>query len=169
MAKNVFDRLGMAATSYVRDERITGDLYTGYVTEFDELALAPYRDIIVAGAGSVFSSVNDMARYVAALLNDGANAAGRVLGADAFRELYSPQPTAMPEGPMQMGLAFIVTAIDEHRVVWHNGGWPGANSEMWLAPDDGFGVLAFTNTFSASASGRMDQFAQSLLGLVLAG
>lgn len=169
MAGHVFDPLGMTHTSYLPDDRASGDLYTGYVTEFDEVAPVAYRDIIVQGAGSVFSTTDDMARYVGALLNGGANATGRVLEARSLEEMWRVQKGPSPEGPMEMGLAFVLADHQGHPIVWHNGGWPGANSEMWLAPDDGWAVLAFTNTFTATGGSRLDQFAKTLLERIVSG
>jgi hypothetical protein len=47
-----------------------------------------------------------------------------------------------------MGLAFMLEELDGHRVAGHDGGWPGFVSALLVAPDDGVGVVAFTNTSS---------------------
>ncbi|HEY9653631.1 MAG TPA: hypothetical protein V6C95_23420 [Coleofasciculaceae cyanobacterium] len=62
-----------------------------------------------------------------------------------------------------MGLSFFLNWLDGHRIVQHGGGWPGFISSMMIAPDDGFGVVVFTNT-STSAPYKV---AQKLLRILL--
>jgi hypothetical protein len=50
-----------------------------------------------------------------------------------------------------MGLSFFLERIGEHRVAGHDGGWPGFISALLVAPDDGVGVVAFTNTTTEAA------------------
>jgi len=50
-----------------------------------------------------------------------------------------------------IGVAFDRYNLGEHRVIGHEGVLPGFNSQILLAPDDGTGVMAFTN----GASGAM--------------
>jgi hypothetical protein len=44
-----------------------------------------------------------------------------------------------------MGLAFFRVDLGGHRVVEHQGTIPGFDSQVILAPDDGVGLVAFTN------------------------
>jgi hypothetical protein len=57
-----------------------------------------------------------------------------------FEPHYQPDPR-IPG----MGLAFSRGYIGSHRFVEHEGILPGFNSQIFLAPDDGVGVMAFTN------------------------
>jgi len=49
---------------------------------------------------------------------------------------------------MNVGLYLVLTNFGDHRVIWHNGGWPGFVSSMWVAPDAKLGIVVFTNTSS---------------------
>ena len=121
------------------------------------------------GAGSVFSTPADMAKYVEAICGGGANHRGRVLDEDVFAEMLRPQEVNLPEavGTMRMGLAFLVNEMKGHRTAWHNGGWPGATSELSVAVDDGTGVLLFANAFSMLGAAPLDQLSRALLELVV--
>jgi Beta-lactamase len=44
-----------------------------------------------------------------------------------------------------IGLAFFRANVGGHLAVEHHGILPGFNSQIWVAPDDGVGVMAFTN------------------------
>jgi hypothetical protein len=85
-----------------------------------------------------------MARYLAALLGGGTNASGTVLRPATLAEMFGAQYSPDPRIP-GMGLAFWRRSLDGHRVVEHQGVTPGFDSQIFAAPDDGVGVMAFTN------------------------
>src|SRR5208337_5160689 len=116
-----------------------------------------------APAGAVFSSVNDMARYLAALLGGGANDTGRVLESETLATMMTPQYQLDPRMPA-MGLAFMLSRMGGIRLAGHDGGWPGFTSAMLLAPDNDVGTVVFTNTTSLLAP---DLLARELLQVAL--
>jgi len=85
-----------------------------------------------------------MARYVAALLGGGANEHGSVLKPSTLASMFRPQYQPDPRVP-GIGLAFSRASVGGHSTVEHGGILPGFNSQMLVAPDDGVGVIAFTN------------------------
>jgi len=145
MRENVFTPLGMDRTDYLLSERVRDTLAQGYRMTRKGLKPIPFREIIVGPAGSVFASVEEMAKYVAALLGGGANDYGRILQTETLATMMSPQYQPDPRLPA-MGLAFMLGREDGIRIVGHDGGWPGFTSAMWFAPDYGVGALVFTNT-----------------------
>ena len=102
-----------------------------------------------AGAASVCSTPRDMARYVAALLGGGANEHGSVLRPATVASMFAPQYQPDPRIP-GIGLAFFRVDLGGHPAVEHQGTLPGFHSQIFLAPDDGVGVMAFTNGSVAS-------------------
>lgn len=145
MVEHVFAPLGMEHTDYVLSERVRGTLAQDYRMRRRGLRPVPYREIIPGPAGSVFSSVNEMVRYLAALLAGGANDSGRILKADTLETMMTPHYQIDPRLPA-LGLAFMIDRVDGVRIVGHDGGWPGFTSTMRFAPDQGVGVVVFTNT-----------------------
>ena len=85
-----------------------------------------------------------MARYLAALLGGGANEHGSVLKPETLATMYAPQYQQDPRVP-GIGLAFSRFTLGGHLAVEHGGIIPGFNSQIFAAPDDGVGVMAFTN------------------------
>ena len=140
----IFEPLGMAHSDLLRSPSVRAAMATGYEPSRRGWRAVPERDMVTAGAASVYSTTADMARYVAALLGGGANDHGRVLAPASLAEMYRPQFQPDPRLP-GMGLGFFRARIDGHAVVEHQGVHPGFHSHMCLAPDDGRGVLAFTN------------------------
>ena len=141
---HVFDPLGMAHTDLVRSERVRPRLATGYRLRSDGPGQIGDWDVVTLGAGSIYSTTNDMARYVAALLGGGANEHGSVLEPETLANMYAPHYQPDPRLP-GIGLAFFRQDAGGHLVVEHDGLVPGFSSAMSVAPEDGIGVVAFTN------------------------
>jgi CubicO group peptidase (beta-lactamase class C family) len=144
-AEHVFRPLGMTSTSFVLSDALRAQLATGYRYGRGRFAVEPYRDIAVWPAGSMFSTPADMARYVIALLNGGRNAHGAVLQPDTVARMLAPVFQLHPRLPA-MGLSFFLDDGDGFRSARHDGGWPGFTSCMMLAPDEGLGVFALSNS-----------------------
>jgi len=150
MRKNVFDPLGMGSTDYLRSERVRDELAQGYKFSRGRLKPVKYMEIVVRGAGSVFSSVEDMSRYTKALLGGGANEHGRVLQPETLELMMRPH-YRLDERLPAIGLAFLLDEVDGHHIAGHDGGWPGFVSSMVLCPEEGLGIVAFVNASSPAA------------------
>ena len=144
LRERIFEPLGMDSTDLVRSDRIKSRLATGYTLRTDGPRPVTDRQWLTAAASMVYSSPRDMARYLAALLAGGRNENGSILKPASLAMMFEPQyrPDARVAG---IGLAFDRANLGGHLAVGHEGILPGFNSQIWLAPDDGAGVLAFTN------------------------
>jgi hypothetical protein len=162
MRENVFVPLGMQNTDYLRSERVREGLAQGYNFSRGRLKPVKYTEIVVRGAGSVFSSVDDMCRYVAALLRGGANEHGRVLEPETLSPMMEPH-YRLDERLPAMGLAFLLDAFDGHLIAGHDGGWPGFLSSMLLCPEEELGVVVFVNASSLAAQEAAQGLMEALL------
>jgi CubicO group peptidase (beta-lactamase class C family) len=147
--EDIFEPLGMADTDLVRSERVASRLATGYVLGRAGPKPVPDREWTGAGAGGIYSTPSDMARFSAALLGGGANEHGRILEPATLTTMFEPQyqPDLRIPG---IGLAFFRGEAGGHRLMTHDGILPGFNSALLVAPDDGVGVIAFTNGSSGA-------------------
>lgn len=144
LRERVFEPLGMAGTDLVRSEHVRSHLATGYeLRSSGARAIAGY-EVVTVGGGGAYSSPRDMARYLAALLGGGANEHGAVLKPATLAMLFEPQFQPDPRVP-GIGLAFSRFDFCGHLAVEHGGILPGFNSQIFAAPHDGVGVMAFTN------------------------
>jgi len=173
--------LGLTRTGFNADEFERGNLAVGYrhgPAGWDELPFDPYGAF--APMGGVFSTVSDLARWVAGFAAafppdgnpDGADGTGKHPLRPASRRLMQlPQavtgwraagrlPGGPPAAPEYYGFGLFV---DEEpalgRVVSHSGGYPGFGSNMRWHPASGIGVIALGNGTYAPMS--------PLTGLVL--
>jgi CubicO group peptidase (beta-lactamase class C family) len=155
--------LGLHRTGFSADEFDRGNLAAGHrhgLAGWAELPFDPYGAF--APMGGVFSTVSDLARWVAgfaaAFPPDGADgAAAHPLRPASRRQMQLPQavtgwraagrlPGGPPAPPEYYGLGLFV---DEDpalgRVVSHSGGYPGFGSNMRWHPATGIGVIALGN------------------------
>ena len=142
--EHIFAPLGMVDTSLLRSRQVESRLATGYILGSRGIKAVADRELVTAGAGSIYSTPRDMARYLAALLGGGANEYGRMLQPATMASMFEPHFQTDPR-VAGMGLGFWRSNVGSHPAIWHEGTLPGFNSQIWLAPNDGVGVIAFTN------------------------
>jgi CubicO group peptidase (beta-lactamase class C family) len=144
LGEHVFSPLGMTHTDLIRSELVRQGLATGYVLRARGPRAVTERQAVMAAAGGAFSTPRDMSRYLQALLGGGANDHGSVLEPATVATMFQPQYQPDPR-LAGIGLAFLRGVAGGHVVVEHQGTLPGFKSQIFLAPDDGVGVMAFTN------------------------
>jgi CubicO group peptidase (beta-lactamase class C family) len=142
--EHIFEPLGMADTALRRSGRVARRLATGYTLGARGPRVVVDRQWVTAAASMTYSTPRDMTRYLAALLGGGANERGSVLKPATLRMMFEPQFQPHPRVP-GIGLAFDRFDLGGHQVVGHGGILPGFNSQIFVAPDGGVGVMAFTN------------------------
>ena len=140
---HIFGPLGMDQTDLLRSERVRGGLARDYALRSHGPRPIRDCDLITAGGAGVYSTTMDMARYVAALLGS-ASEPGPVLGPEALAAMFAPQYQPDPRLP-GVGLAFYRRDVGGHLIVEKDGLVRGFASQMFVAPHDGVGVVAFTN------------------------
>jgi CubicO group peptidase (beta-lactamase class C family) len=149
LREHILEPLGMADTEMVRAELVKARLATGYNLERTGAKAVTDREWVTVGATNIYSNTRDMARFVAALLGGGTNAHGSILKATTLATMFEPHYQPDPRLP-GMGLAFFRGDAGGHRVVSHDGVEPGFHTRLSIAPDDGVGVIAFTNGSSGA-------------------
>src|SRR5579864_3108155 len=142
--ERIFAPLGMTDTDLLRSEHVESRLATGYTFGPRGPKAVSDRQWVTAAASSMYSSPEDMARYVAALLGGGSNDHGMVLKPGTLAMMFAPQYQPDPRIP-GIGLAFSRVSLGGELAVEHEGVLPGFNSQIFMAPGRGVGVMAFTN------------------------
>jgi CubicO group peptidase (beta-lactamase class C family) len=166
--ERLFEPLGMTDTDIVRSERVAARLATGYAFGRRGPQPVPDRDWICGpGAGGIYSTPRDMARFVSALLAGGANERGRVLEPATLTTMFEPhyQPDLRLPG---RGLGFVRGDAGGHLVVGHDGLLPGFDAALLLAPADGVGILALTNGSPGAHTWlgtELDRLVRELIGV----
>lgn len=145
----VFAPLGMKATTFDYKRAQTGNFAAPHGHDLDgkpgpALHALNYSVIPVRPAGAAWSTVNDLLKYVAMELAEGALPGGkRYLSRDALLARRAKQVAIGKDGAYGMGL--FVTTEHEVTVVHHGGDVFGFHSDMMWLPEHGIGAVVLTN------------------------
>lgn len=111
-----------------------------------ELTAIPRRDIDNVGpAGSVNSSVAEMAQWIRLHLGNGVYEGHRLLSLEVMRELHSAQ-VALPaqdpqEGLQAYGLGWRLSSYHGRMISQHGGGIDGMQTALLLVPEEQLGII----------------------------
>jgi len=122
------------------------------------------------GAGGIYASVHDLAKWMNVQLAGGAlpgpakdGKPARLFSEDSQEQMWSmltpitiikpPIPELAPLTPHFFGYgeSWFLSDYRSQRLVWHTGGWPGMVSRITLVPELHLGVVVLTNQESGAA------------------
>lgn len=121
---------------------------------------APVFDLGTIPAGNLFSTVDDLGLFAAALLRGGRG----LLRPETLVSMWVPQFTSDRVG---FGIGFGVGEFRGHRSVGHSGAVYGHSTSLLLLPDQKLGVIVMGNEDVVNA--RIQHVAMEALGLILEG
>jgi CubicO group peptidase (beta-lactamase class C family)/D-alanyl-D-alanine dipeptidase len=156
--------IGMTRSSFAPRPDITADLATATMWAYDGRSFeAPGFQLGMAPAGSMYSTVDDLARFLSVLFNGGQGSNGRVLSAESIETMWTPQ-FAQPGARTGYGIGFNIGGLDGHRSVGHGGAIYGFATELAALPDEKIGVAVVTTTDIANiVSERIASYALRLM------
>lgn len=145
--------LGMTRTNFsVDDSQKESDFALPYAKREGKVVKIPFRKISNIGpAGSINSSVNEMARWVTAHLNGGKFGEKKIAEAATVAEMHLPQmaigaPGERPDiSSADYAMGWVVDTYRGHQRVHHGGNIDGFSANVVLFPKDGLGVVVLTN------------------------
>jgi CubicO group peptidase (beta-lactamase class C family) len=175
-----YSNYGVTLAGYIV-ERISGETYASYVqrhildplgmrrSTFEQplpanlapLAAKPYRrsdqppivpfETILAPAGALSATADDMSRFLRMLMNGGELDGVRILPKMRLDEMMTPQSSS-PAG--YLGLVFIGRKITGRTAIWHNGETMAFFSDLAFFPADGIGIFVSRDGIGEIKSGR---------------
>lgn len=165
LAERTARSLGMRDTTVARTAAVDERLAIGYRP--GGRRPAPFFDVLVAGAGGVYSTPRDLVRFAAALAGHTGDADDAAVA--RLRRMQDLQHAVHPALP-GIGLAFMLRRIGGHRIVAHGGSVPGFGTALVSAPDAGVAVFVCTNENATSpivntAEIAADRLLHGLLGV----
>lgn len=95
-------------------------------------------------AGSIFSNVQDLSRFVIAFMNDGSSAGKQVLLPAVIRRMTAPH-AKIPGGNASYGYGLQMSSDRGYAVVSHGGSRAGYGSSIRMVPSRKFAVIAVSN------------------------
>lgn len=146
---DLFDRMGMVNSSYELDARIPLErLSKGYRGGVPR----PFLYCNLGTAGSIRSSVLDMAQYIKTIHSGGAGPAGQVISRDSLEEMFTRQNGgAALDFDFPMGLTWFLGKPDYYGglEVEHEGASAWFHAMIRILVDHQLGVIVLSNTSGA--------------------
>jgi len=140
--EEVLDPLGMSESSWLLRNLELGRVAVPCFWTEEGFEAYPHLGMAMFPAGQLRTSSRQLANFARLHLNRGRFEGRRILRRKTAAEMVRVQ---MPEVDPLRGLAFLVVRDGDHRFALHEGGFNGATTGLWLALDEGIGVLVLTN------------------------
>ncbi len=137
----VLDPLGMRDTRVSLSPEMKARLAVGHGPNLE--AVSNWDLAVLAGAGALRSSANDMLTFLAANLGY----TKTVLGAAMAEEISIRRPAGPPD--MQIAYNWLIQTKNGNSIIWHNGGTGGYRTYMGFDPKSRTGVVVLSNYSSA--------------------
>ncbi|HEU0180003.1 MAG TPA: serine hydrolase domain-containing protein [Blastocatellia bacterium] len=165
--ERLFKPVGMQRTTLRPTMAMTWPLAQGHDVSGREKpkVVRPFADN--AGnwpAGSIFSSVNDLSRFVIAFMNGGQIEGKQVLSPSLIKQLSSPHAD-QPGSEWKYGYGLGLGKNRGVRMVEHNGARSGYGSIIRMVPDHRFAVIILVNRTGGSLSKTAEKAMELMLPL----
>jgi CubicO group peptidase (beta-lactamase class C family) len=169
--EKIFAPLQMGNSGWMLAEIDTGRHAKLY--EWDGLRFHPveWYGLVTWPDGGVRTSVDDLARFYRAMMNEGQLDDVRIMQADTVRQMFTPQFSegqvleAMQDEPdEQQALAWNYRVQESGQIMLgHSGGDPGVTTYAYFYPDLATGIILLVNTSSEN-----EAFNRAVKGLLKA-
>jgi CubicO group peptidase (beta-lactamase class C family) len=146
----VLEPLGMSGAEFTA-HRVGPGVATPYGSILPPAAgpkPADHLRLVATPMGGLTTSVLDLTRFGQMVLNGGELDGRRILSPPVFDAATTLSTRNHPELEQGFGLGFKVQSWRGRRIIGHDGNMPGVATQLWLAPDDGLGVVALTNGYA---------------------
>jgi len=170
LRERVLQPAGLAATTFSPTDRQRKDLMQGHDFDGSPMPDVPTSPMAV-GSGGLYSSTNDMLRWLSWHLDRGAQASAEIrlldhaayIPRDSLRLAYGLDESGHMDA---MGLGWIVMHAEGNRptMLQKAGGLQGVFTYTAFAPSHGIGVFVAINRFNFPAAMTMAKVVNDLIG-----
>ena len=151
LKRAVLDPLSLERSSFEPTPEITNRLAKAYMWTIDGRVFdAPTFELGMSPAGSMYTTVTDMGRFMSVLFAGGRGTKGQMLKASTIDQMWTPQ-FAQPGQKTGYGIGFGIRELEGRRTVGHGGAIYGFATTLKAMPDDKLGVVVVTTKDSANA------------------
>lgn len=165
LQREIFGPLGMRDASLVNTFEVPRNSAVKY--DIGGTRLGATRND-TPGAGNVWASAEDLARFGAFHLGGGGRVGAKILSREARREMqtyFDPEALHHYYDGAHYGLGWYTRMrASGDRVVWHEGGMPGASALLVLLPEKNVAIAVLINATDANATAQeiANAYAQEL-------
>ncbi len=151
--KHILDPLNMTKSNFsVEISKKASDFARPYMKRKEKVVEIPFLNVDSIGpAGSINSSVREMANWILLNLNKGKFGDKQIVSENSLREVQSPQMIASKSISDEelfywmYGMGWEITSYRGHLYLSHGGGIAGFSGSVSLMPKDQIGICVLTN------------------------
>ena len=145
----IFEPLGMLNSSFMPEERIRKNEAIGYryLKKKNKWKHAKYWKLITSPSGGLYSTIDDLCRFLQCLGRFGEYEGCRLLKKETFELMWSVQYYSH-EGikeRMALGLIYWLYFVNGKRFIAHTGGTSVFTSALFFCPEEGTGMIVVSN------------------------
>ncbi len=167
LKENLLAKLGMSNSAFTPDANVAQNLPAAYMSTYQGTrSIAPTFELGIAPAGSMYSTMSDLALFMEALIKKGEGENGRVLAPETLEKMWTPQTDILSGRARSFGIGFSLGELDGQKSVAHGGAIYGFATQMKVLPDRKIGVAISTNL--DMANGVVSRIADHALRMLLA-
>ena len=144
LEREVLRPLGLGSSSFEPTPEIAGRLATAYMWTYDGRTFpAPTFQLGMVPAGSMYSTVTDLGRFLSALFAIHGGDRNGIVRPETLREMWTPQFAAAGQRS-GFGIGFALSELDGRPRIGHGGAIYGFATELAGLPDQQLGVVVAT-------------------------
>jgi CubicO group peptidase (beta-lactamase class C family)/D-alanyl-D-alanine dipeptidase len=145
LQRKLLAALGMEHSGFEPQEKLAGELakavmWTYHGREFP----APTFELGMAPAGSMYSTVQDLGRFLSVLFARGKSEHGVIVRPETLEQMWTPQFVKAGE-KKGFGLGFMIDQKHGTRWIGHGGAIYGFSTELAALPDEKLGVVVIAS------------------------
>jgi serine beta-lactamase-like protein LACTB len=145
LKRTLLEPLGMKKSGFEPTPALTKDvaaatMWTYHGREFP----APTFELGTSPAGSMYSTVTDLGRFLSVLFAGGKGPSGQILKPATLEKMWTPQ-FAKPEDKDGFGIGFHITEFKGKRRIGHGGAIYGFATELAALPSEKLGVVVISS------------------------
>ncbi len=148
---SVLQPLGMSDSDFRFSESVEKNLAWAEMRTYDGRRFeAPNLQLGTSPAGNLYSTVEDLGRFMICLFNNGQTQTGQLLQRETLHSMMTPQF----DEDASFGLGFSLSDLDGHRQVGHGGAVYGYSTQLSALPDEKLGVVVVAALDGANGTTR---------------
>jgi CubicO group peptidase (beta-lactamase class C family)/D-alanyl-D-alanine dipeptidase len=151
LRESLLEPMGLTRSSFEPTARLTKDLARAVMwTYLGREFPAPTFELGIAPAGSMYTTVTDLGRFLNVLFAGGRGPHGPIVKPETLQQMWTPQ-FAESGAKSGFGLGFMVGEFEGRRRVGHSGAIYGFATELAALPDHKLGAVVVASRDCANA------------------
>ncbi len=143
--QDLLQPLGLNESSFIRTPSVSSNLADGLMwTLHGRTFRAPEFELGISPAACMYSSVNDLARFLFVLFSRDGEIGRKILKPESWNEMLTIQ-FAQPNQKSGFGLGFNISEINGHKAAGHNGAMYGFATQFTGLLDARLGVVVIAS------------------------